>query len=193
MNCVICGKEFIAHRKDHKCCSKSCSDKNYRQNHVKEHSEYVRQWRKLHSEKAKEYNKTYFERHPEMRLKHIRDHNKKWREDPLKNVIQNQRKHIAQRCNSLKANKLFKYKELLGCDGKTFKDHIESKFVNGMSWENYGKDGWHIDHIKRLADHNLTNPIEQKQAFHYTNLQPMWKKDHLGKTAKENKEWRWKK
>ena len=33
---------------------------------------------------------------------------------------------------------------VLGCDYETFKKHIESKFTDGMSWENYGK--WHFDH-----------------------------------------------
>ena len=32
--------------------------------------------------------------------------------------------------------------KLLGCNIEFFKDYLQSKFTEGMSWENYGK--WHI-------------------------------------------------
>lgn len=35
----------------------------------------------------------------------------------------------------------------LGCSIEEFKQYIESKFCDGMSWENKGMYGWHIDHI----------------------------------------------
>ena len=41
-----------------------------------------------------------------------------------------------------------------------------------MSWDNYGQ--WHIDHIKPLAEFDLTNRPQFLAACHYTNLQPLW-------------------
>lgn len=47
---------------------------------------------------------------------------------------------------------------------------------------------WHIDHIKPCASFDLTDPEEQKECFHYTNLQPLWAKDNLNKGAKYDDE-----
>ena len=43
----------------------------------------------------------------------------------------------------------------LGCDVDTFVKHLENQFVEGMTWENYGK--WHIDHIKPLCTFDHSN------------------------------------
>ncbi|HRA10091.1 MAG TPA: hypothetical protein PKX31_00400 [Chitinophagaceae bacterium] len=64
--------------------------------------------------------------------------------------------------------------KLIGCDIDFLKTHLSSKFTTGMTWENYGLYGWHIDHIKPCASFDLSNPIEQTACFHYTNLQPLW-------------------
>ena len=42
----------------------------------------------------------------------------------------------------------------------------------GMTLENYGTY-WHIDHIRPCASFDLTGPAQQKECFHYTNLQPL--------------------
>jgi hypothetical protein len=41
-----------------------------------------------------------------------------------------------------------------------------------MNWENYGTY-WEIDHKKELYRFDLSNPIQQKEAFHFTNTQPL--------------------
>jgi hypothetical protein len=70
--------------------------------------------------------------------------------------------------------------ELLGCTSiDMVRKYIEKQFTEGMSWDNYGK--WHIDHIKPISKFNLLDPNQQKLAFHYTNLQPLWAVDNLRK------------
>jgi hypothetical protein len=71
--------------------------------------------------------------------------------------------------------------ELLGCTIEELKQYLEPQFTEGMSWDNYGRYGWHMDHIIPCSIFDMSDPIEQKQCFHYTNLQPLWAKDNLSK------------
>ena len=74
--------------------------------------------------------------------------------------------------------------DLLGCTYKEARLHLESQFTDGMSWDNYGMYGWHIDHIIPCASFDLSDPEQQRQCFHYTNLQPLWAEDNLRKSDK---------
>lgn len=67
----------------------------------------------------------------------------------------------------------------LGCTINEFKKYLEAQFQPGMNWENWGVNGWHIDHIKPLSSFDLTVNEELKKACHYTNLQPLWAKDNI--------------
>ncbi len=77
-----------------------------------------------------------------------------------------------------KAAKTF---ELLGCTRRQFMQHIEATWLPGMSWNNYGLHGWHIDHVRPLALFDLTKPEEQRRAFIFSNTQAMWANDNLSK------------
>ena len=74
--------------------------------------------------------------------------------------------------------------ELLGCTLDQLKVHLESQFKPGMTWDNYGFKGWHMDHIKPCISFNLLDPDEQKACFHYTNLRPLWWHENLSKGGK---------
>jgi hypothetical protein len=66
----------------------------------------------------------------------------------------------------------------VGCSPEELKAHIESLFLEGMTWDNYGRHGWHVDHIRPVSSFK---PEEWEQINHYTNLQPLWAKDNLSK------------
>jgi hypothetical protein len=85
----------------------------------------------------------------------------------------------------LKKNKKVKKTiELLGCSVEDFKRHIESKWKNGMTWHNYGRTGWHIDHIIPCASFDLSSESEQRKCFHWSNMQPLWASENIAKSAK---------
>ena len=73
---------------------------------------------------------------------------------------------------------------LIGCSVDALKQHLESLFKPGMTWDNWGVRGWHIDHIRPCASFDLSDPEQQKQCFHWSNLQPMWWRDNIVKGAK---------
>jgi hypothetical protein len=71
----------------------------------------------------------------------------------------------------------------IGCSADELKQHFESMFQEGMSWENFGE--WHIDHIIPLASVRGNTIEELIQGMirlnHYSNLQPLWAKDNIKK------------
>lgn len=69
----------------------------------------------------------------------------------------------------------------LGCSIDEFKLYLETKFQPGMNWDNWSKDGWHIDHIKPLSSFDLSDLEQFKEATHYSNMQPLWAVDNLKK------------
>ena len=68
---------------------------------------------------------------------------------------------------------------LVGCSRDQLMAHLSRKFLRGMSMANYGE--WEIDHIIPCSKFDLTNPAHQRQCFHFSNLQPLWKEDNRRK------------
>jgi hypothetical protein len=71
--------------------------------------------------------------------------------------------------------------QLVGCSAASLRAHLQDQFLPGMTWDNFG--GWEIDHIRPCASFDLTDPAQQRQCFHYTNLQPLWAEDNRRKAA----------
>jgi hypothetical protein len=69
----------------------------------------------------------------------------------------------------------------VGIEPKELKIWIENQFVDGMSWDNYGK-AWHIDHKIPIS---LAKTLEEfKILAHYKNLQPLWALENVKKGSK---------
>ena len=76
----------------------------------------------------------------------------------------------------------------LGFSPLQLRNHLESQFVEGMSWDNMGE--WHIDHIRPIASFTFdsVNDPEFEACWALENLQPLWATDNLSKGAKWNGE-----
>ena len=72
--------------------------------------------------------------------------------------------------------------DIVGCSPEFLKEYLEKQFTEGMTWDNHGNLGWHIDHIIPLS--SAKNEEELYKLFHYTNLQPLWSIDNILKSNK---------
>lgn len=115
-----------------------------------------------------------------------REHRKEYMRDYAKknSVVFNCRTRISRALRMAKLGKPFRTCKLLGCDWPTLRAHLEKQFQPGMTWDNHGYYGWHVDHIRPIATFDLRDQSQMLSAFHYTNLQPLWWKDNLSKPRK---------
>lgn len=104
--------------------------------------------------------------------------------DPEFKIMKTLRSRVGTALKTQNSNKNNKTIDLLGCSVSFLKEYLEANFKDGMSWDNHGQ--WHIDHIKPCASFNLLQEEEQKNCFHYTNLQPLWAAENLSKGCKYN-------
>jgi hypothetical protein len=140
---------------------------------------YKKEYYKLNSEKVKGSVNNYRSSNKDKINLYTKEKKKKSITYKLAHILRNR---IG---NSLKGNvKKGSAVRDLGCTVPELKQHLESKFKDGMTWDNYGLYGWHIDHIRPLASFDLTDQKDFLKACHYSNLQPLWAKDNLSKGSK---------
>lgn len=171
--CKKCGidksEDFFYRRSDnnklHKMCKK-CYKDNYSYN----------------KEEKRKYDKQKYKNNKEKIIKQKEEYNKnRYQTDISYRIMKCIRTRIY---GAIKNNWKSEHTiELLGCSIDELKKHLESKFLLGMTWENYGRYGWHIDHVIPCALFDLSIVKEQKECFHYTNLQPLWAEENIRKGA----------
>jgi len=136
--------------------------------------------RQRESEQRKAYGKIWRLKNKEKCLSYDRTKKNKYRHHPLDKLKRNSRRRIVAAIHSKGFTKNEKTNQILGCCWQTFKNHIESLFKPGMSWDNYGS--WHVDHVYPLS--KAANEANLMSLFHYTNTQPLWATENLLKGSK---------
>lgn len=139
------------------------------------------QW---YSHKLKRNKKWRDENHEQVMTTRRNYEHKRYYNDPLFRLKRILRSRIGKAIAWAKTSKCKKSIELTGCSLESLRTHIESLWKEGMSWDNYGIEGWHIDHIRPISSFDLTQELDQKQCFHYTNLQPLWAVENIMKNDK---------
>lgn len=155
------------------------------QNNSKNH--YLKNPEKI-KQKSKEWSKNNPKRKSEIQKK-WNDQNKfyfkewrknKWDKDlnyKIRILLGNRLNEVVKKNQTYKNNSIL---EILGCSLDYLKEYISGNFLPEMSWKNHGKI-WEIDHIKPCASFDLTDIEQQKECFHYTNLQPLFKTTEMAK------------
>lgn len=131
--------------------------------------------------RAESYKK-YRESNREKVRKWGRDFQQRSKTDPTRMLKMNLRRRLLKVLGKKKDRN--SSIEFLGCSVNELKFHLEGKFKDGMSWENHGTFGWHIDHIIPITFYDLKDSVQVKQAFHYSNLQPLWALENIKKSNK---------
>ena len=165
----------------------SQKSKEYRQNEEKKDIVKAISKRTYEKNKVKilEKQKEYYEKNKDEIKKRVVEYNKEYRRDkyannPLYRLSCLIRANVARVATAVKQQKELRSLEYLGCSLDEFKKHIESLWLEGMTWDNHGHDGWHIDHIVPL-DYFVKNEDDPWEANHYKNLQPLWAEDNFSK------------
>lgn len=153
------------------------SKKWYGENKEKMDDYYYAQWREENRPKARQMVADWAKRNKTRiseRAKQRRAANPKLTiVDSVRRLIQRafQKRHIKKDTRTA---------EIVGCTWDELASHIESKFAEGMSWDN--RSLWHVDHIVPLKSASTKEDIIRLN--HWSNLQPLWIFDNLSKGAK---------
>ena len=145
-----------------------------------------RDWERKHLIQTRKCKANWKRRNPEKVKEQNRKDWVKWdkkvKSTPHLKLMNNLRTRLNNFFKTKNTSRSKHMKDIIGCDIISLKIYIESKFKEGMNWENKGK--WHIDHKIPLS----SAKTEEEIYFlcHYTNLQPLWAKENLMKGNKLN-------
>lgn len=141
----------------------------YFKNHKGEKAKYDKKWRRQNAKRLLEKKKIY--------QKNRKLIDKKY------HIFSNYRNRINM--SLINGTKGFKTMFLIGCEIDYLMYHLQQQFKSGMSWDNYGRGGWEVDHIIPCASFDLSKSEEQIKCFNYKNLQPLWAEENIKKGCNE--------
>lgn len=189
---------------------KSSERQAYQKQYREEHKEYDSIWHKKYYQqnkemilaRQKEYNQQNKDKKRQYYYNNIEKFKQYQKEYKLKNAEQIKEKD-KQRHEKNKLSRVVSYQiwrslkdvkaerhweNLTTFTLQELKENLESKFQPGMTWENQGKEGWHIDHI---IPQDVFLPFESesdekfKICWSLHNLRPLWSKENLNRPRDE--------
>ena len=172
----------------HNSCKKCLSESSarYRVKNKEKVAKAKRKWYEENKEYAINYASNYYNANKETIIpKIVKYRQRRLKTDPMFKLQKNVRHRLAKLIKRQSSSIAITF---LGCTLDELKRYLENLFyddsiLGNMTWDNYGQ--WEIDHVKPLASFDLTDPNQLKSACHYTNLQPLWREDHVIKTTKD--------
>jgi hypothetical protein len=142
-------------------------------------------WYEQNKEHRKEYLKEYREKNIDKIRKIKRDYERNRKaSDPLYKLISNFRTAIYQVLKESNVEKNKHYFDILQYTPEQLITHLENKFTDKMSWDNYGD--WHVDHKLPITHFNISEmgDSEFMKCWALDNLQPMWGDENIKKSNK---------
>lgn len=178
----------------------------YRQEHKEQDSKWHKEYHQQNKNKILARQREYYQQNKEKK--------KQYYNDNIENIKQYQKEYNVKNAKQIKErdkqrrernrlNKILSYQiwhslqdikaerhweTLVAFNLEQLKEHLESQFQSGMTWDNQGKYGWHIDHI---IPQDVFFPFESendekfKVCWSLYNLRPLWHKDNLSRPRDE--------
>lgn len=147
----------------------------YRTTNAGQISKYLKQYAIDNAPHLNEYYKQWSRKN----RKHLNGYIANYYKDPIRRLDHHIGTYIGRDLKKSKAGR--KWESLVGYTIVDLKHHLESKFKQGMRWDNYGE--WHVDHItprSHFIHTGVGDPIF-KECWAISNLQPLWETDNLSK------------
>ena len=164
---------------------KKVADKKWRDSNKEYMSNKSKTWYEQNKEHRKQYLKEYRENNVDKirQIKRDYERNRKAR-DPLYKLISNFRTAIYQVLKESNVEKNKHYFDILQYTPEELITHLENKFTDKMSWDNYGD--WHVDHKLPITHFNIQEMGDEEfmRCWSLDNLQPMWGFDNIFKSNK---------
>jgi hypothetical protein len=171
------GRRFIG--------GKKVADKKYREKNKERLYNNHKEWYEENKDKWNEYIKEYREKNKD-KIREIKRNYERTRKanDPIYKLINNFRTAIYQVLKENQIQKNGHYFETLKYSPENLIEHLESKFKDNMTWDNYGE--WHVDHIKPISSFQITEIGDKEfmSCWSLENLQPLWGKENIRKSNK---------
>ena len=173
----LSGRRFIG--------GKKIADKKYREKNKDTLSEYHKKWSENKREHLIKYHKEWREKNIDKHRENKRNYERTRKaNDPIYKLINNFRTAIYQVLKESQVQKNGHYFDILKYSPENLIEHLENKFKDNMTWDNYGK--WHVDHIKPISSFQI-NEIGDKEfmsCWSLENLQPLWGEENIRKSNK---------
>jgi hypothetical protein len=173
----ISGRKYIG--------GKSESDKRHYLKNREKRLQYFSDWQKDNRDHLNEYHQKWREKNIDKHREYKRKYEKYRKDtDPIYKLINNFRTAIYQVLKENNVQKNGHYFDILKYSPENLIEHLESKFKDNMTWDNYGE--WHVDHIKPISLFQITEigDNEFMSCWSLENLQPLWGEENIRKSNK---------
>ena len=176
-----------------KLCRKSQSSKSYEKNKAAVLIKQKEKYYNNHEESLK-YSRECYHKNGEVNRARKREYNKsergrqvfrEWQALQMKtNNLFRAKKNLRNRYNAIiRQYRIKKRTSSVKSINSSFIDYITDQFMEGMTWDNYGKGfgKWSIDHYIPLSYLQIDSSV-QEELNHFFNLTPMWNSENTKKS-----------
>ena len=164
-----------------KCCHRAYA-RAWAETHPEQHKATTQRWLDENAERNKQREKEYRVR-PDVKERRAKNALRRYYRTSQDRLAGCMRASIHRAREAVTPRK--NWQQVLGYSIAELKSHLESLFEPGMSWDNYGRNGWHIDHVRPVSSFTFTSPDDPdfKVCWALSNLQPLWEHANCSKGA----------